>query len=219
MEKRFLRNGIGALLVLLVFTGAVKYIGHTKEVKRFDVDLERDVPKVVGGWIGEDLPVEERALQVLRTQTVLLRRYSNKETGEEVSFLVIYAEGNREAFHPPIYCMTGAGSDVVAKDVRAVELPDGVIKVNELTFATERGMVILYNWYVAGELETENYGQQQLRIVLDQLLGRGGVGAMLRVSTVLGPEETKEDALARLERLMKVLIPALPKYLHPGGAH
>jgi hypothetical protein len=128
-------------------------------------DLERaaarlaDVPMLVGDWNGAALTLDERALERAEVQGYLLRRYTHRPTGAEVSVLLVCGRPGPVAVHPPDVCYGGAGYDLTAPPARArcaTEAPARPAEFWQATFqkteapAPER-LAIRWAWSADGE--------------------------------------------------------------------
>jgi hypothetical protein len=79
------------------------------------------VPASVGDWTSVDVPFSERELKQAGATSSLVRRYTNRVTGEVVSIFVIAGLPSDIAAHTPEVCYPGAGY-VLGETVR-VEVP------------------------------------------------------------------------------------------------
>ena len=69
-----------------------------------------DVPYVVGDWIGQDVPVPTSAVQMLRANVVLSRRYRNVSTGSQVVLVLVQCSDARDLLgHYPPVCYPSHG--------------------------------------------------------------------------------------------------------------
>lgn len=69
-----------------------------------------DVPYVVGDWIGQDVPVPTAAIQMLRANVVLSRRYRNVSDGSQVVLVIVQCSDARDLLgHYPPVCYPSHG--------------------------------------------------------------------------------------------------------------
>jgi len=114
--------------------------------------LER-FPLQIGGWVGQDVPMDEAIARATDTDARINRRYARHGGLEAVSFYVASGVKARDLMpHRPEVCYTGAGWTLV--DRHSVELPlsDGTaLPCNVLQFSrgilsTQR--VTVLNYYI-----------------------------------------------------------------------
>ncbi|MFH0771231.1 MAG: exosortase C-terminal domain/associated protein EpsI [Candidatus Omnitrophota bacterium] len=204
-------NFIVVVVLLAVACCGVLFIRHLKKPSVLDVKLLQ-FPMNVGGWSGKDLPVDSRVYDILATDKVLLREYSNVKN-EKIWFAVVYGEQKRQSFHPPEYCYLGSGNaELLDKRRIAIKLDEkSFMDVNELTFLLgDKKQLVLY-WFSAGDKMTPSYYKQQIYFVLNQLRLGGAGGTLVRISTSL--EDGKDSALRRSEDFIREAVKILPSYL------
>jgi hypothetical protein len=78
------------------------------------------VPKHIGAWVGQDVPVAVQATTLLRPNVMISRRYVNIENGLTAGFLLVHcSDAHAMAGHFPLRCYPARGWDVrsaVARD-------------------------------------------------------------------------------------------------------
>ncbi len=68
------------------------------------------VPLSAGDWVGTDVPVPPEAVDELRPNVDISRRYVNRATGRQLSLLVVQCPDVRDLFpHSPPVCYPGQG--------------------------------------------------------------------------------------------------------------
>lgn len=212
------RGFVTALVLLGVAAGFSLRMTHARG-ESWAVRIAEDVPREFGAWKGEDQPVTEEERAILGTETIVARDFTNEETGEVVGFLAVYAEGNRRAFHPPEYCLTGAGLKLDELGTDEVDVQGRPLRYNRMVFVKEGYRLLVLNWYVTDEFSTPDFKEQQLNLLISMLRG-GGRGAMLRITYMIpagAGAEGEERADAVVKAFMKELLPRLPSYLWPEG--
>ena len=69
------------------------------------IDAIRNVPLKIEGWVGMDLPLEERVYRILETKSIIHRRYiSNNQT---IFLSLVYYPETKVDFHSPEGCLGG----------------------------------------------------------------------------------------------------------------
>ena len=69
----------------------------------------KQVPKQIGNWKGEDLPVDEQVKNTAGAVSYVSRRYRNEETGEQVVLWLIVGHSRDICRHTPNVCYPAAG--------------------------------------------------------------------------------------------------------------
>lgn len=67
------------------------------------------VPKVIGNWVGEDLPVDELVKNTAGAVNYVSRRYTNEETGRTVTLWLIVGHSRDVCRHTPNICYPASG--------------------------------------------------------------------------------------------------------------
>lgn len=113
MERKI--QGMAALISVVILFGLLH--GVTSGRWQFSADrLEemaprlKDVPMVIGSWSGVNQPVEEEE-QFTRHGVVswLVRRYTDRRTGQEVEVMMVCGRAGPIAVHTPDVCYKNAG--------------------------------------------------------------------------------------------------------------
>jgi hypothetical protein len=72
-----------------------------------------NVPRSIGEWDGQDLPVESKHLQVAEATGCLARAYVHRRTGEVVSVVVVCGRPGPVSVHTPDVCYRDNGHGLV----------------------------------------------------------------------------------------------------------
>lgn len=154
------------------------------------------IPYELGPWHGKDIALDERTYEILETREVLCREYRVADpVVPAVDLLVVFAQANRKASHPPEVCYIGSGAHVDRKSIEPLQ----VSPANRLLVSHGRTRQVVLYWYLVGPRLTTSYYGQQAGILWAQLTGRPAQGALIRCSTPVG-DETVEQATARLKQ-------------------
>jgi len=175
-----------------------------------------DFPTKLGEWVGEEIPVSRRTLEILESPFVVIRKYSNPE-GEIVYFSGVFSSRNRKAIHPPEVCLTGGGV-AAHKEVFNLKIGNKIYPTNKLVILPGKEKrpeeVILY-WYKAGEKLFTNFYAQQLQMTWNQIRRKPFKGtdtALIRISTREIYGENQHNLEERLTNFAALLF----KYLGVG---
>jgi EpsI family protein len=112
--------------------------------------LER-LPLQIGGWTGQEAPLDEAVVRATDTDAHISRIYSRHNTSENISLYIAYGVRARDLMpHRPEVCYTGAGWTLI--DRRSMELPlnDGkklpcsAFQFSRGTLNTKKTVVLAY---------------------------------------------------------------------------
>jgi len=205
-------NFIVAVIILALTGCGVLFIGALKKAPALDVKL-LEFPMRVGEWTGKETPMDKRVYEILGTDKVLLRQYADKKD-EKVWIAVVYGEQKRQSFHPPEYCYLGSGNvELLKKELAKIKIDEQKsMDVNKLTFQMGKYRQLVFYWFTAGDLMTENYYKQQFYFVMNQLKYRKSGGTLVRVSTTIINDDVNA-AVDRCQRFILEALKILPSYL------
>src|SRR5580698_8198373 len=90
------------------------------------VGVESELPKMVGGWYGNDLGVSDKEKSVLgedKGTTITRKSYHNGIGYEIIASIVLSGEDMSRSIHRPERCMPAQGFTVIDKSTVPVVLP------------------------------------------------------------------------------------------------
>jgi len=209
-----LKKSIVLLLIFIFFAGLSLFVLYGGRSRVSSVDI-KTLPAKIGSWqLAEDIKFQERVIDILGTDAVIGRIYRDK-AGRTVELIIVKAVNNRSAFHPPEYCMTGAGSELAGRGAVSIAIPEikgGLVEVNEMVFSTDHGNdILVHNFYAAGRDYYSNFYLQQTRIVTDRMFKGFSRGMAVNVYTEIKFDD-KESARSASEDFIKALLPVLTQY-------
>lgn len=197
---------VSAILLVVAAVAIAAYLPA-----RIDITSRRkvaDFPMRIGEWSGKEIPLSERDYQILETRNLFVREYTNT-AGQKVYLYLVYSEDNRKVSHPPEVCMLGSGATIVDKVPLRMDRQCIATKLI-VEKGTER-QVFVY-WYKAGTLQTNQYLRQQLKVVLDRIMGKRTAGALIRISADIKADNQK-SALQLIAAFYRQIVPLLPRYV------
>lgn len=167
-----------------------------------------DFPKEIGEWIAVDIPLSERDYEILETRNLIMREYKNS-AGDSVYLYIVYSEDNRKVSHPPEVCLMGGGGSILDKS--CVQITNSIKAIRLLMEKGDFKQLVVY-WYKAGNFHTDKYLKQQLKVVLDRMLGKRTSCALIRVSTDI-KDNNQEAALGLIKGFVSEIEPLLARYV------
>jgi hypothetical protein len=107
---------LAILLLLAVGAGRLASVHKSASVEAYHARVRDSislVPSHIGPWVGQDVPVEERALKLLLPNVIVNRQYVNVENGQTVGFeLVQCSDAHDIVGHFPLRCYPADGWNV-----------------------------------------------------------------------------------------------------------
>jgi EpsI family protein len=196
------------LVVALLAVGAFAWSIQLQPALAIDSSALAALPKKIGVYQGEDVPLESTVEAVLRADFNLQRAYVGG--GELVALYIGYygtTRGGRPE-HTPRGCYTGAGWGIEAARTQRVD-PTGDLRVNEYVVEREGRRQLVHFWYRSSRSTGMLGGwDQNVDRLLGRLLDGRADGALIRISTPLyGDDEV--NARGRLLGFASALDPLI----------
>lgn len=205
------------LLATLVLSGvAINWLSQ-----RGEMAVERsalaDLPATLGEWHqkGSEIKFDPAVESLLRTSDYSMREYILPD-GRVANLYVGYYASQRtgKTYHSPQNCLPGAGW--VMKDPQDIEIKmaDGnTIRANK--YIVENGIyneVMIYWYQGRGRTESSEY-RDKVNTIWDSITRRRSDGAMVRIMTGVGSDETAAVRAATdlAARLAETLTPFVPE--------
>lgn len=174
------------------------------------------VPRMIAGWSASDVEIDRESLDVLGAGDFLSRIYTRDGQSQPIGLFVGYFPSQRTsvAIHSPKNCLPGAGW--AFESSRYVNLNDADRKPHRvgeyvITDGEDRQFVIY--WYQAHGRSIANEYLARMHMVIDAMRTNRTDGALVRVSTPIGPMEGTPQARARAEAFTAQLVPMLPLFI------
>ncbi len=211
--KQYNTRYLIVIALLIVFTVAMQLIQNRTVAESAPVEILK-IPMQIGEWIGEELAISDLTTDILETESVLMRAYSNPE-GKEVVLAVVYYQNSRVALHLPESCYSGAGSFIVAREVEPMHIPDlEDFSANELTIKGNKGNQVALYYFETSDSKTHSYKDMRWQRMVNKFQSKSNNGALVRYSTVstLSPEEDVE----LIKEFIQVMAPVLTEHLFNG---
>ncbi|MEM7236481.1 MAG: VPLPA-CTERM-specific exosortase XrtD [Pseudomonadota bacterium] len=179
-------------------------------------------PMQLGDWRSfhrQELPRDIAA--VLQADDYLAANYINPNHRAPVDvFVAWYRDQSKAAIHSPEICIPGGGwemSEIEQADVRFELLNMNgrqmVIPVNRAIIQKGLDTQLVYYWFdQAGRRLTSDIMAKAHLLISGLQTGRMD-GALMRLLTPIHPNETIEDADARLRSMLAAVMPVMPQFI------
>ncbi|MHB1674827.1 MAG: exosortase C-terminal domain/associated protein EpsI [Acidobacteriaceae bacterium] len=174
------------------------------------------VSRVIEGWKGSDVPIDEETRTVLGAGDFLSRIYTREGQSLPIGLFIGYfpIQRNGDTIHSPKHCLPGAGWSFESS--RYVNLRDAngkIHRVGEYIVGNGEMRQFVIYWYQAHGRSVANEYMAKLYLVTDAIQMDRTDGALVRVMTPIGPKEDTAAARARVEAFTAQLAPMLPRFI------
>lgn len=174
------------------------------------------LPSDFAGWVGTSLPIDSESLTVLGPGDFLSRTYTHEDQDNPVDLFIGYFTTQRTGvtIHSPRNCLPGSGwvfessSYVDLKDIQGKRH-----RVGEYIVSNGQAKRFVIYWYQAHGRSVANEYMTKIYLVTDALRMNRTDGALVRVTTPIGPWEEPLRARSRAEAFAAQLAPMLGRFI------
>ena len=172
-----------------------------------------DLPHELGGWRGEEQPLQLRVVQAVSVNDYTNRVYSYLAEAPVQLYVGYYAsQRSGDTIHSPKNCLPGAGWDPIQSGYVTISIPDGPkIVVNEYVIQRDQNKQLVFYWYQGRGRELASEYAGKFWMVVDAISRNRTDGALVRLVTPMNDGEDK--ARARLVSFTQILFPSLDKLI------
>jgi exosortase D (VPLPA-CTERM-specific) len=206
-----------AILPALALVAAVSQVlPHREEMVPDRVDF-LFFPSAVGEWRGRTDRLEDIYVDALKLEDYLLSDYS-AGPGETVNLYIAYYDSQRKgaSVHSPKTCLPGGGWEI--QDFSQRELPGAQIagqplRVNRSLIQMGDERLLVYYWFQQrGRVMTNEY-LVKWYLFWDALTRARTDGALVRLTTRVGPGRDVTEADERLAGFARSIAGQLPRFI------
>ena len=133
-------------------------------------------------------------------------------------FMAYYNDQTKNGVHSPEICLPGAGWEIAwleRSDLTSEMGSDVPFLINRAIIQKGQVRMMVYYWFQQRERRIAWDFAAKYYLVVDGITTGRTDGALVRLTTVIGPDETEEAANARLLDALKAIDPKLPRFI-PG---
>jgi exosortase D (VPLPA-CTERM-specific) len=204
------------LATLLIAASAVflqAYAGSEIFPPRLEL---RQFPTQFSNWTDEDVAIDRDVLAILRPSDYLLRSYRTPQEAQDINLFIPFYRSQRagEAPHSPQHCLPGAGwTPVENQRITLITPGHQPFPANRylVTDGVSRQLVIYWFWAHGRGLASEYWAKYYL--VRDSIKMHRSDGGLVRVTTMMDPDETVDAAQQRLLPFIDRVVPLLDGYI------
>lgn len=197
LSTRFILLGC----ILAVFLPVRYYAARAAAAALPQVDVSR-LPRTIGRWVAVDVPMEQKVRDILETDEVLLRQYSDGAGRSVGVAIVYYADSERVALHLPESCLMGHGSRLSGRQPETIAVRGGHVPAMKLVIerGSARDFVIYY--FQSGRYHTASYLDFRVRMLLNRLSGKQAGCSLVRFSASIPGDRSGKECLALLHEFI-----------------
>ncbi len=215
--RRTVRAPVLGLAVLLAAGAALSHIVHVRNPIEPPRASFSDFPLKVGQWQGDPQRLQQIFLKSLKLDDYILADYQDP-SGGAVNFYVAYyaTQIAGDAAHSPRACIPGGGwriEKLTRPDVPGITFDGHPLRVNRMLIKKGDVSEVVYYWYQERGRDIVNEYFSKLYLFWDSLTRNRTDGALVRVTSIVGPGEQPVAADRRIVRFIKAVKPLLPKYI------
>ncbi len=204
-----------ALLVPVTF--AATFLTERKEIAPPRA-IFVDFPMRFDEWVGTALALEKQYVDALRFDDYVLADFRSHK-GQSVTFYVAYYQSQRkgQSAHSPQSCLPGDGWEIAS--MNGVNIPAGsgmvrsLVHVNRAVIQKGSNKQVVWYWFKQRDRILSNEYLVKFFLFWDAVTRGRTDGALIRVSSVVGPGETEEIVDQRLLQLVSAVEPELNHYV------
>ncbi len=197
-------SAILALTVALIFPAGSALSPLTKR-QDDRVHPGYNLPYYLHNWIGTDIPLSKNDIAYFGQHNILYRNYRSIADKElpPVELLITFSAGDRHKNHPPEFCQSGAGWEIISRSAVTIDtIPAHTGIILTLT-KKNRKKYLLYYFSTQGRDES-NYSQMMLSSIAQILSGTPRNWATVRIFS-----SSRDSALQFAQHLSSPLLPDL----------
>ncbi|WP_339776280.1 VPLPA-CTERM-specific exosortase XrtD [uncultured Methylophaga sp.] len=197
------------ILILLIALSSTKFADNRVEEAPPHEDFI-SFPLQFTDWIGQHDRLDERVIDTLGMSDYLFVNYTGIDRGV-VNLYVAYYETQRKGVspHSPRVCIPGGGWEIA--DFRRDEV-DGH-PINRVVIKNGDQEQLVYYWFQGRGRIIANEYLNKWYLFNDAIFENRTDGALVRYVTPVSPNETLEDADARIQSLMAQTGSELKRYI------
>jgi exosortase D (VPLPA-CTERM-specific) len=189
--------------------------------------VERDsfvlFPRSLGAWdqVGARQRLEDSVAEGLGADdyhsVTLARGAAEPEVG---LFMAWYADQSEGGVHSPEICLPGSGWEIawlertdIGQEMQRVTGSDAPFNINRAIIQRNDVRMMVYYWFQQGERRVAWDFAAKFYLMVDGITTGSTDGALVRLTTLIGPDESDAAAEARLRDVLTELVPHLPRFI------
>lgn len=203
---------IFAFLIMVATSVLTLMVGQ-----RGEVSLERKTfdqfPMQLDDWKGNRGSIEKSSLDLLKLDDYIMSDFI--KNNDQVNFYVAYYEKQETggAAHSPKTCLPGGGWRILSHTEIALDNPTLTAPINRFVISQGDYKKIVYYWFQQrGQIIASEYAVKW-HMLIDSIKYNRTDGALVRLTTHVGPLDSIENADKRLLDFSQHVTPLLKDYI------
>lgn len=205
---------IAATLFILAAGIFAKTVGDRQEIIPERESLVT-FPHKISEWKAKQLSLDEGSVEKLQLTDYVLANYS-KEDKKPVNFYIAYYASQRKGVspHSPQVCMPGGGWIISSLNRITLDVAGKKdFHVNRTIINKGSHKQVVYYWFEQRGRHIANEYLMKWYLLLDSIKKNRTDGALVRVTTYLRPDESEQNADARIVSFLEDSVPEINKYV------
>lgn len=202
------------LMLILVSIVLIGVLGNREEIKPSREPLV-NFPASFGEWKSNPSNLEKDVIKALQLDDYFIADYKNAK-GDMVNFYIAYYASQRKGVspHSPQVCMPGGGWVISSLDRIVLDIPGkSDFYVNRTVINKDGIRQVVYYWFEQRGRHIANEYLMKWYLLTDAIHKNRSDGALVRVTSVIRPEESAEDVDKRIQEFLKKSTFNLSKYV------
>lgn len=177
-------------------------------------------PRNFDGWASVRTELTPDVESVLGADDYVSAIYQHPEFDHPVGFFSAFYNKQTEnsGIHSPEVCLPSGGWEIYSLTTKELVSPSGTYEpfnVNRAVIQNGLYQQVVYYWFEQRGAVYTNDFKAKMSVIYDSMtIGRTD-GALVRLTSVIGPEETEADSEARMMALLEQIRPRIPRFI-PG---
>jgi len=171
----------------------------------------------IGDWMGTDVPIPQKELDILGPGEYLMREYQNKnEIQPGINLYIPFFPSQRagDTIHSPDHCLVGAGWLPISREKIRLPFKDGSsIPVDRYVVMNSGKQGLVLYWFQAHGRVVASEWEAKYYLISDSIHMNRSDGAMVRLMTDMSNGESADAAQARMMKFGSPLLPLLDGYI------
>ncbi|TKB65791.1 MAG: VPLPA-CTERM-specific exosortase XrtD [Nitrospira sp.] len=176
-----------------------------------------DFPKQIDGWAGTSMALEKQYIDTLRFDDYLLVEFRS-DKGQSATFYAAYYQSQRkgQSVHSPQSCLPGGGWEILSMTGVDVPARNGMgrpLHINRAVIQKDHQKQVVWYWFKQRDRILSNEYLVKFYLLWDAVSRGRTDGALIRMSSVVGPGDTETMVDQRLGQLVSAVEPELNRYV------
>ncbi len=215
--KRSVNTPFIASIALVVFMVVGSSIITEREEEIPERKYFNEYPTTLSDWKGNRGSLEQMYIDTLKFEDYIIADYKNRNN-DLVNFYVAYYDSQRkgESVHSPRSCIPGSGLRIESLkqyDVPGVNISGKQLKVNRAIIKEGDKTSLIYYWFQQRGRSITNEYMVKWWLFWDALTKNRSDGSLVRLTTMVPPGSTPEEADKVLTEFAKDISGTLSEYI------